>query len=151
MPIASQDWKPTSRGSDSQDQDSQGDEPMEPVHDMGSATGSNSEPEPLGLPLFQDELNAMFPELEKNLPAHPIPGPASPQIPSPPRDPAATCDRSVQPRRKADAVVAPVATPCRASAKVPAPANDQAWLYYMNFVYQCGSHAQPYRFPNHGV
>ena len=95
---------------------------------MGAASVGDSEPAPLGLPLFQDDLNEMFPELEKNLPAHPVPGPHSPQIPSPPRDPAATCGRSVQPLRKADAVVAPVATPCRVGLKEPAPAQDQAWL-----------------------
>ena len=134
LPIALQDWKPSSRASDSQeshDQDTQDEEPGEPVHDMETTSGGNSEPEPLGLPLFQDELNGLFEELEKGLPAHPLPGPHSPQVPSPPRDPAATCDRSVQPLRKADASVAPVATPCRARGKEPAPTHDQAWLYIL--------------------
>ena len=85
--LAVQDWKPSAHCSDSQEnQDTDTQDEAIGNHDMDSV--GEVEPEPLGQPLFQDELNELFAELEHNLPPVPLQGPDQPQVPSPPRDPA---------------------------------------------------------------
>ena len=83
-------------------------------HGMGQV-----EPLPLGQPRFEDEMNAMYEELEQKLPTVPVQGPAQPQVLSPPRDPATGVGSPQPPAScKGDEMVAsvPVATPCRASS-----------------------------------
>lgn len=132
--LAVQDWKPSAHCSDSQEnQDTDTQDEAIGNHDMDSV--GEVEPEPLGQPLFQDELNELFAELEHNLPPVPLQGPDQPQVPSPPRDPA-TGGGSAQPPalRKDNGTVAfvPVATPCRVSTLIHgcnAKEGNQAGLH----------------------
>lgn len=98
---------------------------------------TDSEPVADGLPLFADSLgpvqdtqepdllSELMGELEKQLPDHPLPPVASPQIPSPPRD-RTIIEQSAASKPVAEADVKPPVVGMGASAAVATPCRSDS-------------------------